>query len=58
MHVGVHRQRGPNNGELAPLGEIGLVAELFQKDGQKTVAIWSPVDRHDPTTWKKQPLNG
>lgn len=54
MHVGLHRQLGPGGGQLAPLGDSGLVAE--RSGDSRTVSLWQVVDRHDPATWKPVPL--
>ena len=56
MHVGVHRQRGPNGGVLAQLGKTKLVAELLTKDGRPTISAWQPKSRHDLTTWEQVPV--
>lgn len=50
MHVGVHRQSGPLGGQLASLGETGLLVELSGSDELK---VWQPKDRHDRTTWQR-----
>jgi HME family heavy-metal exporter len=53
--AGMYRQRGPQGGELAPLGTTGDMAELtFASGGQPQISAWRPVDRHDVATW--QPL--
>src|SRR5690606_29163377 len=50
MHVGVHRQSGPEGGQLASLGENRLLVELLGSDELK---VWRPKDRHDQTTWEQ-----
>src|SRR5690606_10887891 len=50
MHVGVHRQTGPEGGQLASLGEAGLLVELSGSDELK---VWRPKDRHVQTTWEQ-----
>lgn len=53
MIVGMHRQVGPNGGELAPIGNTGLVAERTEIDRVAHITAWKPVDRQRPTTWEK-----
>jgi HME family heavy-metal exporter len=52
--AGMYRQPGPSGGQLAPLGETDLMAELVLGSGieQRQVRVWRVVDRHDPTTWQ------
>lgn len=50
MHVGVHRQSGPEGGQLALLGKTGLLVELV---GNKELKVWRPKDRHNQTTWEQ-----
>lgn len=52
MHVGLHRQTGPNSGTLAPIGETGLLAEFVAPE----LKVWQPADRHDQSTWKELPV--
>lgn len=49
MHVGMHRQSGPEGGQLASLGESDLLVELSGNDELK---VWRPKDRHDQSTWE------
>src|SRR5687767_2777375 len=51
--AGMYRQPGPRGGELAPVGETGLMAELTQEeDGARAIHIWRPMDRHVPQSWE------
>ena len=50
MHVGVHRQSGPEGGQLASLGKTGLLVEL---SGSGELKVWRPKDRHDQSTWEQ-----
>ncbi len=51
--AGMYRQRGPQGGQLVPIGNTGDMAELkYESGGQSAVAAWRPVDRHDVGTWK------
>ncbi|MGE0758147.1 MAG: efflux RND transporter permease subunit, partial [Pirellulaceae bacterium] len=53
--AGMYRQRGPNGGELFPIGRTGIVAELtLDAAGTRQIFAWQPADRHDLTSW--QPL--
>lgn len=58
MVAGVHRQKGPTGGTLAPVGRTGLLAERVDRDGVATLAVWRPVDRHDPKTWERVNVAG
>ncbi|MBA4066550.1 MAG: CusA/CzcA family heavy metal efflux RND transporter [Isosphaera sp.] len=53
LHVGIHRQTGPKGGDLAMLGETGLVAERVGSGGTATVAVWRPRERNDPSKWEQ-----
>lgn len=54
MHVGIYRRRGPNGGELAPVGKTRYMAELIRdpKSSRDKVFVWDPVDRDLPEHWK------
>src|SRR3954470_14294948 len=53
LHVGVHRRKGPQGGELAPVGETTLVAERTTIDDKTEVVVWNPRERDWPETWEK-----
>jgi CzcA family heavy metal efflux pump len=56
--AGINRQLGPTGGELAAIGETGLMAELVVETGQEsTIRVWKPVDRHHPETWVAVPIS-
>jgi CzcA family heavy metal efflux pump len=59
MIAGVHRQLGPQGGELVPIGQTGLLAELLLgENGLPRIAAWKPIDRRDVANWKNVPING
>ncbi len=47
--AGMYRQQGPSGGRLVPIENTDFLAELTE-DG--TVSIWTPKDRHDPSSWQ------
>ena len=50
--AGIYRQRGPNGGELTPIGNSGYLAELTEsREGEPELMIWEPVVRKSPETW-------
>ena len=53
LHVGLHRRKGPHDGELAPVGNTGLVAERVAADGKTEVVVWNPRERNRPETWER-----
>src|SRR5215212_3483100 len=54
LHVGLHRRKGPRRGELAAVGDSGLVAELVTDNGKPDdVVVWNPRERNKPETWEK-----
>lgn len=51
--AGMYFQPGPGGGQLAPVGETNLLAELLGTDSELVeVKIWQPIDRHDLRSWK------
>lgn len=57
MLVGMARQKGPNEGELAPIGRTKYLAELVQHDNQLALSFWKasgddPKKRRDPGQWR------
>jgi HME family heavy-metal exporter len=51
--AGMYRQRGPQGGQLVPIGKTGDMAELtYESGGKPAVAAWRPVDRHDVESWQ------
>ena len=56
--AGMYRQRGPQGGQLAPIGKTGNMAELVERSaGGPQVFAWRPVDRHDVASWKPLALD-
>jgi CzcA family heavy metal efflux pump len=53
LHVGLHRRKGPQGGDLAPVANIGLLAERVEVDGKPQVTVWRPRERNQPKTWEK-----
>lgn len=53
MLIGVHRRKGPGGGELALVGQSGLLAERIENNGKPAVAIWRPKERNRPETWER-----
>ena len=56
LHVGIHRRDGPQGGELAVVGQTGLLAERYEAAGQFALAVWRPRDRNRPQTWERVPV--
>lgn len=51
--AGMYFQPGPGGGQLTPVGDTNLLAELSGTDDERAeVRIWHPIDRHDLRTWK------
>lgn len=53
LHVGLHRRKGPQGGELAAVGNSGLIAERVEINGKPEATIWNPVERNQPAAWEK-----
>lgn len=53
LHVGIRRQKGPNGGVLASVGQTGLLAERTIIEGKPVVTVWKPRERNKPATWEK-----
>lgn len=51
--AGISRQSGPRGGELYPVEDSQLVAELITGDSTHELLVWNPVDRHRYATWKR-----
>ena len=55
--AGMYRQRGPQGGQLAPIGKTANLAELLLgKDGKPKLLAWRPVDRRRVETWEALPV--
>lgn len=56
--AGIYRQQGPNGGELYPIEETGLMAELVLEDKQDPkMFVWRPNDRHRVASWDAVTVN-
>jgi HME family heavy-metal exporter len=56
--AGMYRQPGPNGGQLVPLGEDGLMAEVVTgADAEPRVLAWRPTDRAHPASWQSVPVD-
>ena len=56
--AGMYRQRGPQGGQLVPIGKTGNMAELIEGAGLPIkVLAWKPVDRHRVYTWQSLPIS-
>lgn len=58
LHVGLHRRKGPQGGDLASVGQTGLLAEKTDASGKPSVTIWRPRNRHDLSTWEQVRVDG
>jgi HME family heavy-metal exporter len=57
MHVGFYRRKGPQGGDLFPVGKTGLLAEQLPEKGPPRLTVWRPRDRHDVTKWEQVPVD-
>ncbi|MBX9681774.1 MAG: efflux RND transporter permease subunit [Gemmataceae bacterium] len=53
MHVGLHRRKGPKGGDLAPVGNTGMMAERVEAGGNPDLAVWRPRVRNRPEKWEQ-----
>jgi CzcA family heavy metal efflux pump len=53
LHVGIHRRRGPQGGDLAVVGQTGLLAERTEARGKPVLTLWQPRRRNDLSSWKR-----
>ena len=53
LHIGVHRRKGPQGGDLAAVGQTGLMAEQTGAGEKRSVAVWRPKDRNRPEAWER-----
>src|SRR5580704_12524766 len=42
MIVGLYRHKGPQGGDLFPVGNTGLLAERLEKDDEPRLNVWRP----------------
>src|SRR4051812_13663696 len=47
LHVGLHRRVGPQGGQLAAVGDTGLVAERVEANGKYDISVWNPRIRNE-----------
>jgi HME family heavy-metal exporter len=50
MHVGLSRRKGPQGGDLIPIGQTGLLAE---RTGDASLSVWRPKRRNLPEGWER-----
>ena len=53
LHIGIHRRKGPQGGDLAAVGQTGLMAERTGAGEKYSVAVWRPEDRNRPDAWER-----
>ena len=53
LHVGVHRRKGPQGGDLAAVGQTGLIAERTGAAEKSALTLWRPGDRNKPEAWER-----
>ena len=53
LHVGLHRRTGPQGGELAVIGQTGLLAERTEVDGKPALTVWRPQSRNELQSWER-----
>ena len=56
LHIGIHRRKGPQGGDLAAVGLTGLLAERTEDGGKPTLTVWRTRDRNRPETWERIPV--
>ena len=53
LHVGIHRRQGPQSGDLAAVGQTGLLAERTEAQGKPALTVWRPRHRNDLNSWER-----
>ena len=53
LHVGLYRRKGPQDGDLVPVGSSGLLAERIEVNGKPDVVVWRPHERNRPAAWQR-----
>jgi HME family heavy-metal exporter len=53
LHVGLHHRHGPQGGELAAVGQTGMVAERTEAQGRPVLTVWRPRNRNDLGSWER-----
>jgi HME family heavy-metal exporter len=53
LHVGIHRRKGPQGGDLAVIEHTGLLAERTKRGDEYELSVWHPTDRNQLELWKR-----
>ena len=53
MIVGLYRRKGPEGGDLFPVGNTNLMAERLENGREVSLAVWQPGDRSIPGKWER-----
>lgn len=53
LHVGLRRRNGPQGGDLAVIGQTGLMAERITSGTTHALTVWRPIDRNRPESWER-----
>lgn len=53
LHIGLHRRKGPQGGELAPVAGTEYVAERTTDGDSTNMTIWNPRNLNQQETWEK-----
>ncbi len=53
LHVGLHRRKGPQGGDLAAVGGTGLMAERVENGDKPDLTVWRPRPRNRPEEWER-----
>ena len=53
MHVGISRRKGPQGGDLAAVGQTGLMAERTGSGENPILTVWRPRERNRPEAWER-----
>ena len=51
LHVGIHRRKGPQGGDLAAVEQTGRMAERTGGGENHTLTVWRPRERNRPEAW-------
>jgi len=58
LHAGIYRQKGPQGGDLAPVGNTGWLAEKTESGKTRQLTLWKPGKRDDFKTWTRAGAEG
>ncbi|MFO0802677.1 MAG: efflux RND transporter permease subunit [Gemmataceae bacterium] len=53
LHVGVHRRKGPQGGDLAVIGGTTLLAERTGSGTDRKLTVWRPRERNRLEAWER-----